>query len=145
MKYRDRSPRRRAGRKRRQLGQEPLEPRRMLAAQLETGMAFEHVYLGDPDPSPEEEHTTAAQGDLDGDGRLDVLVFTSLNVAQFFAGQGDGTYVPSVLPHAYPPANWILTDVDADGDQDLLSVVRRKLLLSLNAGATMACGRACNR
>ncbi len=125
--------------RRRPMRLEQLESRRVLAGQVATGMALEHVYQSDPGLFPEwNEYLTAAQGDLDGDEQLDLVVFFQSNnqapQTLLFQGQGDGTYVPSPLPNSLPTGNWMLADVEGDGDQDLLSVSQGELLVSLNAG-----------
>ncbi len=131
--------RRRAVRRQRQAGLEQLECRRVLAAQLETGLAFEHVYQSQNESTviiPWEESVTAAQGDLDSDGRLDLVVFTTQEQGtQFYAGQGDGRFAdPVSLPQTLPAIPWMFADIDGDSDQDLVSVFGSQLFLTLNEG-----------
>ena len=129
--------RRRTVRRQRRAGLEQLECRRVLAGQLETGLAFEHVYQSDPTVFvPWEESVTAAQGDLDRDGRLDLVVFTAQDQGtQFYAGHGDGRFAdPVSLPQTLPAIPWMFADIDGDADQDLVSVFESQLYLSLNEG-----------
>ena len=134
MRYRHSSQWHRWGRKRQPLVLERLESRRVLTVQLETGLALEDVDYHSPIHG--DGVASAIQSDLDGDGQLDLFAVTSQEIALFYAGRGDGTYAnPVVLSEGLPALPWIPTDVDRDGDQDLLAIrPEGELLLAVNAG-----------
>ena len=78
--------------------------------------------------------------DLDGDGRLDLVVpdFTGGQVL-IYAGLGDGTFLlpPTVLATGGQPADVAALDVDAKGtgiDLAILDYQNNRILLYLNAG-----------
>ncbi len=134
MRYRHSSRWHRRGSKRQPFVLERLESRRVLAVQFETGLTFEDVDYHSP--SNGDGVGSAIQSDLDGDGQLDLFAVTSQEIALFYAGRGDGTYAgPVMLSEGLPALPWIATDVDRDGDQDLLAIrPEGQLLLAVNAG-----------
>ena len=72
--------------------------------------------------------TTPAIGDVDGDGKVDLVVSISetmkleaLDLIQIFKGKGDGTFEPVPVTLAQPgrPTSAALLDFDGDGDLDI--------------------------
>jgi len=70
---------------------------------------------------------SVAAGDLDADGRLDLVATTLAGQVSIYAGHGDGTFSlqtalgGSTFGESHPFAI-VITDLDADGDQDLALV-----------------------
>ncbi|MBS2027383.1 MAG: VCBS repeat-containing protein [Deltaproteobacteria bacterium] len=61
-----------------------------------------------------------AAGDLDGDGRLDVVEFSTSGIFTYF-GQGDGTFVPGTVI-AGTAANGVTADFNGDGTADVVDI-----------------------
>jgi hypothetical protein len=84
-------------------------------------------------------HNTTA-GDLDADGKLDVVTATSGGALVLF-GNGDGTFQQPglVLPSGDDSENVLVLDLDADGNLDLATLhrnsVRTELVLLFGNGA----------
>ncbi len=81
--------------------------------------------------------TTAAAGDLNGDGKADAVAanFTQNNIAVLL-GNGDGTFQPSVAygPIGVGPNTIKVLDIDGDGHQDVV-------VACLRPGADYTLGR----
>src|SRR5438093_884963 len=58
--------------------------------------------------------------DLDGDGKLDMVVTAPLGL-YFFYGQGDGTFQPAIMVPMLTVGWTIAADVNGDGLPDLLA------------------------
>jgi len=106
----------------------------LLVAGVEPGVGVTAaIYLGDGEGDfapPQETGFTACSafpvtGDIDGDGRTDVVALGCSSNLAVFTGQPDGTLAPwAVWPDAEytPVSSSIIADFEGDGDSDLMTL-----------------------
>jgi VCBS repeat protein len=84
--------------------------------------------------------TFAVAADVDGDGRLDLIVGANPNAVRVFPGRGDFTFgTPVDLVTAESPSNAVVADINGDRRNDIVVADRSGQALSmfLNQGALL--------
>jgi hypothetical protein len=83
--------------------------------------------------------TGLSLGDMDGDGKLDVVMGGGYNddprysALRLLLNAGDGTFAPPVL-HVVPSEMTTVADVNSDGSLDIIAIDKHKLLVLENHG-----------
>jgi hypothetical protein len=80
-------------------------------------------------------HRDVSSGDLDGDGRPDVIASaTNANAVSVLLGQTGGLAAPILYPAGLLPAAIAVADLDADGAPDVVVANQRGATVSMLAG-----------
>ncbi|MFN2443134.1 MAG: FG-GAP repeat domain-containing protein [Thermoanaerobaculia bacterium] len=107
------------------------------------GAAFPTIYLGTPEGEWKPWHDarwpsafnygTVAAGDLNGDGKIDLVLGSHLLTVNALLGNGAGRFrmASEGLPERFATRRVVLVDVDGDGDLDIFA---------LSEGATVGSG-----
>jgi hypothetical protein len=82
--------------------------------------------------------STVAVGDLNGDGKLDIVVGDSANTISALLGNGDGTFQPAVVystgtPYLTPTIPVFVADLNRDGYDDVIAVTDYSLSVLLGS------------
>jgi len=96
-------------------------------AALTAGAAAQITFTPAPTATTGQRANVAAFGDFDGDGALDMAVTTDGNgvqdLVELHRGNGDGTFALAgsvLMPNSSSPHGLVTTDVDGDGDTDVV-------------------------